>query len=243
MPSETAPIDVDAERLRRKREVALGYRVFAGLRWGDLGDGHITARDPERLDHMWMLRYQLPFERATIDDLVLVGPDGSVVEGDGGINTSGYLIHHPIHEARPDVVSVAHVHTAWGTAFSAEGRMIEPIIQEACVFYDDHAMFDDDEVQVQTTDGGKRIAVALGDNRAAILQNHGLLTTGPSVADTIASFVQMERVAEAHMKARDAKPIGREAALFAKEDLISVGFQTSFGYLVARHVGDPAVVG
>ncbi|MFZ8989499.1 MAG: hypothetical protein ACO2ZJ_04070 [Pseudohongiellaceae bacterium] len=33
-------------RARRKRECALGYRLFAAHRWGDLGDGHISARDP-----------------------------------------------------------------------------------------------------------------------------------------------------------------------------------------------------
>ena len=90
-------MDIEAERLKRKREVALGYRIFASLRWGDLGDGHITARDPEQPDHLWLLRYPLGFEQATIDDLVLVGPDGSTTDGDE-INMTAYNIHHPIHE-------------------------------------------------------------------------------------------------------------------------------------------------
>jgi len=51
--------EIEAERLRRKREVALGYRIFASLRWGDLGDGHITARDPEHTDCMWLLEYPI----------------------------------------------------------------------------------------------------------------------------------------------------------------------------------------
>ena len=45
-----------AERDRQLRDLALGYRLFAALRWGDLGDGHISSRDPERRDHMWLLR-------------------------------------------------------------------------------------------------------------------------------------------------------------------------------------------
>jgi ribulose-5-phosphate 4-epimerase/fuculose-1-phosphate aldolase len=102
------------------------------------------------------------------------------------------------------------VHTGWGTPFSAEVRMFEPITQESCVFFEDHALFDDEEVQVQSVDAGKRIADALGRNRAIILRNHGLLTVGDSVAEAVGSFVQMERVAEAHMKARDAVPISAE---------------------------------
>jgi len=235
-------LDPAAERLRRQREVALGYRIFASLRWGDLGDGHITARDPERPDHLWMLRHHVPFEHATVNDLVLIGPDGAIVEGTGQINITGYLIHHPIHEARPEIVSAAHAHGQWSTPFSAECRLLEPIVQEACIFYDDHSLFEGEEVQVSTYECGKRIAVALGENRAVILRNHGFLTTGRSVAETIQSFVQMERVAEAHLKAPNAKPISREAALAAKADLLGAG-DGDFGYLVARHVGDPSVVG
>ena len=35
------------ERAHRKRMCALGYRIFGALRWGMLGDGHVSARDPE----------------------------------------------------------------------------------------------------------------------------------------------------------------------------------------------------
>ena len=61
-------------RASRKRDVALGYRILAAQRWGDLGDGHISARDPERTDCFWLLRYGVSYHAATADDLVLVGP-------------------------------------------------------------------------------------------------------------------------------------------------------------------------
>jgi ribulose-5-phosphate 4-epimerase/fuculose-1-phosphate aldolase len=145
--------------------------------------------------------------------------------------------------ARPDVVSATHVHTAWGTPFSAEVRPIEPITQESCVFFEDHALFDDEEVQIQSTEGGKRIAAALGRNRAVILRNHGLLTVGARVDEAVGSFVQMERVAEAHMKARDPKPISAEAARWAKSDLTRFGAgRVAFQALVSRYVEDPSVV-
>lgn len=235
---------VDLERRKRKTETALGYRIFGALRWGDLGDGHITARDPERIDCFWLLRLGVSFERATVDDLVLVGPDGRVVEGHGPVNETAHRIHWPIHEARPDVVGAAHTHTQWGTPFSAERRFLEPITQEACAFYDDHSLFDDEEVQVMSIDCGKRIAAALGANRAVILANHGLLTTGVSMAETIAAFVTMERVAEATMKATAAQPISAESALRAKADLGPArSLEAGFEYLVSRYVPDVSVVG
>jgi ribulose-5-phosphate 4-epimerase/fuculose-1-phosphate aldolase len=237
--------DQSPEEVRqiRKRQVALGYRLLAAQRWGDTGDGHISARDPERTDCFWMLRLGVSYHAATVRDLVLVGPDGKLVEGEGFINVAGYYIHHPILAARPDAVSATHVHTGWGTPFSAEVRPIEPITQEACIFFEDHAIFDDEEVQIQSTEGGERIAKALGNNRAVVLRNHGLLTVGSRVDESVGTFVLMERVAEAHMKARHAKPISRDAALYAKADLVRYGAgRFNFSALVARHVGDPSIV-
>jgi len=241
--TDPAALSSDEIRARRKRDVALGYRILAAQRWGDLGDGHISARDPDRTDCFWMLRYGVSYHVARVSDLVLVGPDGELVEGEGAINVAAYYIHHPILMARPDAVSATHVHTGWGTPFSAEVRPIEPITQESCIFFEDHAIFDDEEVQVQSVEGGKRIAVALGAHRAVILRNHGLLTVGDRVDESVGSFVHMERVAEAHMKARDAKPISPEAARYAQADLRRFGpGRVAFRALVARHIGDESVV-
>jgi ribulose-5-phosphate 4-epimerase/fuculose-1-phosphate aldolase len=234
---------IDEIRARRKRDCALGYRLLAANRWGDAGDGHISARDPEQTDHFWMLRYGVSYHEATTDDLVLVAPDGSLAAGTGFVNVAGYYIHYPILRTRPDAVSAVHVHTGWGTPFSAEARLFQPITQESCIFFEDHALFDDEEVQVQSLEAGQRIADALGNTRAIILRNHGLLTVGDSVAEAVGSFIQMERVAEAHMKARDPKPISREAALFAQKDLVQFGIgRGAFRAMVTRHIGDPECV-
>jgi ribulose-5-phosphate 4-epimerase/fuculose-1-phosphate aldolase len=242
--------NTDTERRTRKRELALAYRLFAVFRWGDLGDGHITARDPDRTDCFWVLRSGLSFHKATVDDLVLVGSTGAVVEssepdvGNVGFNETAYNIHWPIHEARPDIVAAAHTHTQWGTPFSAERRLLPPITQEACMVYDDHSVFDDEEVQVQSIDGGKRIAAALGSNRAVILANHGLLTTGPGVAEATATFVTMERVCEAVLKAPGAHPISDRSAAVAKEGLrVPASFRRAFEDLVDRHIANPDAVG
>jgi len=230
-------------RAEYKRQTALGYRLFAAMRWGDMGDGHITARDPERPDCFWLLRLGVPYNNATVHDLLLVGPDGSLVEGDGIINPAAYHIHHPLLAARPDVVSAAHVHTPWGTPFSAEVRLVEPVTQESCYWFERHTIFDDEEVDILDVDGGKRIAAALGDLPAIVLRNHGLLTVGVEPADAVGSFVHFERVAEANLKARDAKPISAEAARHARRGL---GDGTSgsywFWWLVGRHIPDPTVV-
>jgi ribulose-5-phosphate 4-epimerase/fuculose-1-phosphate aldolase len=218
-PSAGEPAIADPAELRgyRKRQLALAYRVFGAAGWGTLGDGHISARDPERTDCFWLGRYGAPFRRMTVEDLVLVRPDGSI-EGGGHINPAAYWIHAPVHEARPDIVSAAHCHTPYGTPFSAMVAKLEPISQEACYFYEDHEIFDDEEVDIKSTDGGKRIATAIGDARAVVLRNHGLLTVAGSVAAAVGFFMLMERCAEVQVKARDARPISPEAARIVHDD-------------------------
>ena len=180
----------------------------------------------------------MPFGEATPDALVLIGPDGSLVEGGQGTNWPGYYIHWPILAARPDLVSATHTHTPYGTPFTAQAQPIAPITQEACIFYDDHGLFDDEEVQVQSVACGERIAAALGRNRAVLLYNHGLLTVGASAAEAVAWFVLLERVAEAHLKAPAARPISHNAALYAKADLATAAqAQDAFDHLVRHHLG------
>jgi ribulose-5-phosphate 4-epimerase/fuculose-1-phosphate aldolase len=229
--------DSGEERAERRRQLVLGYRLFAALRWGDLGDGHISARDPELTDHFWLLRYGVAFGEATDDDLVLVAPDGSTADG-RPIGPAAHHIHQPIHEARPDVIGAAHTHTQWGTPWSANARLFAPITQEACAFFDDHALFDDEEVDVLSTDGGKRIATALGEMKGIILRNHGLLTVGASVGEAVGWYVMMERVAEAHCKAPDARPISPDGAAIAYRVLNTphAGWR-HFRWLVASHLG------
>ena len=221
------PIDtvrsVEAERAHRKRMCAIGYRIFGAMRWGQLGDGHISARDPERTDHFWVLDWGVPFRFATVGDLVLVGPDGSVSDADGkptgAVNTAGYNIHAPLLAARPDVVSAAHTHTGYGTPWSANVAPFRAISQESCAYVFDQALFDDEEVEVLSTDGGKRIAAALGDRKFCILRNHGLLTVAPTVEGAVGFFVMAERVAEVHVKAPEAQAISDESAAVAARTL------------------------
>jgi ribulose-5-phosphate 4-epimerase/fuculose-1-phosphate aldolase len=245
-PTAAEPVFGDPARLRahRKRRLALGYRIFGALRYGSLGDGHISARDPERTDHFWLARYGVPFGQVTVDDLVLVAPDGSVAEGHGWINPAAYHIHAPVHEARPDIVSAAHIHTPYGTSFAAKAQLLEPISQESCTFFEDHSLFDDEEVDVASTAGGKRIAAALGSAKAVILRNHGPLTVGTTVDSAVGFFLQLERAAEVHVKVADARPISAEAARAAYRLVGSeqTGRQL-FEWSLRTHIPDPAVVG
>lgn len=212
---EPARATFEEERLHRKRRLAAAYRVFA-LKGYDHGlAGHITARDPEFEDRFWVAPIGPWFGHIRVSDLVLVDHDGNILAGEGPINQAGFAIHSELHKARPDVIAAAHSHSLYGKAWSALGRLLDPISQDACFFYENHVLFEDYTGIVFDTSEGKRIAEALGDKRAAILQNHGILTVGKSVESAVASYVSFEVACQTQLLAEAAgtiKPIGHEIA-------------------------------
>ncbi len=219
--AEPEGASLDELRAWRRERAALAYRTMAASRWGELGDGHVTARDPERLDHFWLLRYDVPFPEATADAMVLIGPDGKPAEGQGvTINVAAYFIHSPILAARPDVISAVHTHTPYGTPFSAFVEPLAMMSQESCAFVDRQAVWDNEMVDVLDIESGKDLAAALDDKRLVTMRNHGLLTVGASVDEAMGWFILAERAAETHVKARQGgKPISDEAARAAAESM------------------------
>jgi ribulose-5-phosphate 4-epimerase/fuculose-1-phosphate aldolase len=195
---------LEDERLHRKQRLAGAFRLFARYGFDEGVAGHITARDPELTDHFWVNPFGQYFGTIKASDLILVNHRGEVVEGRGAVNAAAFAIHSAVHRARPDVVAAAHTHSVYGKAWSALGRLLDPINQDACIFYRDHALMTDYTGVVVDPAQGDRIAQTLGQHKAIILQNHGLLTVGQSVDEAAFWFVAMERTCQAQLLAQAA---------------------------------------
>ena len=206
MPLPPTFASVEDERQHRKERLAAGFRLFSRFGFDEGVAGHITARDPELEDHFWVNPFGMHFSQIRASDLILVNHDGEVVQGDYRVNTAAFAIHSQVHAARPDCVAAAHSHSTYGRAWSALGRKLDPITQDVCAFYDDHAVFDDYTGVVLDVEEGKRIAHALGDSKAIILRNHGLLTVGHSVDEAVWWFITMERSCQVQLLAEAAGP-------------------------------------
>ena len=192
------------ERKHRKQMLAAAFRLFAKFGFDEGVAGHITARDPECPDHFWVNPFGMYFGQIRASDLILVNHRGEVVEGKYPVNVAAFAIHSQVHRARPDVIAAAHSHSTYGKAWSSLGRLLDPITQDACAFYEDHAVFQDFAGVVYETSEGERIAQALGSNKAAILRNHGLLTVGHTVEEAAWWFITMDRSCHAQLLAEAA---------------------------------------
>src|SRR5215510_2155859 len=128
---------VEEERRHRKERLAAAFRLFGKFGFEEGVAGHITARDPEHLDTFWVNPLGMPFGHVRVSDLIRVDDDSNVVEGDAMVNSAAFAIHSQVHGARPDVQAAAHSHSQYGRAWSTLGRLLDPITQDVCAFYDD----------------------------------------------------------------------------------------------------------
>jgi ribulose-5-phosphate 4-epimerase/fuculose-1-phosphate aldolase len=192
------------ERQHRKERLAAGFRLFSKFGFDEGIAGHITARDPEFTDTFWVNGFGMSFSMIKASNLIRVNHKGEVVEGNHPVNAAAFAIHSSIHAARPDSVAAAHSHSTYGRAFATLGRKLDPITQDVCAFYNDHALYEDYGGVAVDLNEGQQIAQALGPHKAAILQNHGLLTVGETVDEAVWWFITMERSCQVQLLAEAA---------------------------------------
>jgi ribulose-5-phosphate 4-epimerase/fuculose-1-phosphate aldolase len=231
------------ERRHRKQQLAAALRVFGRLGYDEGVAGHITVRDPEDPEKFWVNPFGVSFGRIRVKDLVLVDRDGAVVEGTRAVNRGAFVIHSAIHDLRPDVVAAAPAHSIHGRALAALGAPLRPVVQEACAFFEDQSTYTDYNGLALEEDEGRRMAEALGGNRAVVLQNHGVITVGGSIEEAAYWFVSFDRAAQVQLLAESAgtpayldDAAARLAhAQFGSPKLARFSFQILFDDIVHAH--------
>lgn len=140
--------------------------------------GNVSARDGSRL---LITPSALPYEQMTVDDLVTLDLDGTVLAGERE-PSSEWRVHVAVYAARPEVGALVHTHSEHATAWSATGRALG---------------------ETQTTryaaSGGDEIAAAataaLGDRAAVLLGSHGVLAIGATPGAALEVCVAVEQAA------------------------------------------------
>lgn len=192
---------VSDEEWELRVNLAACYRLIASYGWDDLVFTHVSARVPGSEEHFLINAYGLLFEEMTASSLVKVDLDGNkVMDTDFEINPAGFVIHSAIHAARPDAHCVLHTHTRAGVAVSAQADGLKPVSQTSLFPYSSLAYHDYEGVAL-LDDEKPRLVADLGEKRALILRNHGLLTVGPTVADAFLLMYLLETACQIQLLA------------------------------------------
>lgn len=217
------------ERQHVLKHMACAFRVFGRKGYNEGTAGHMSVRDPVDPSTFWINPLGQHFSLMRVSDLVHVDSNGNVLP-DGNqavINKAGFKIHSHLHKARPNVNAACHTHSEYGRAWSAFGREIEMLNQDSCMFYKKHTVYRNFGGVVLEDEEGERLAQALGDNKAIILQNHGLLTVGETVDEAAYLFTLLERTCKVQLQVEMASRGGLERNIIGDEEAYYTYFNTS----------------
>lgn len=192
---------VSEEEWKVRVDLAAAYRLAHLHGWTTtLIYNHISARVPGPDHHFLLNPFGLRWDEVTASNLVKVNLDGNILDDTPyKINNAGYTIHSAIHAAREDAMCVIHTHTEAGMTLSALDEGLIYTNQDAMMFYG-HTAYHDFEGIALDLGERERLVQDLGDNKVMILRNHGLLTTGTSVADAWVQMYFLEKVCSAQLK-------------------------------------------
>ena len=195
-PSFTPTAEKLLPDLTPREELVLLARTLWREGYNDHLAGHITINCGDGT--LWCNPWLMTWDEIRPRDVIRIDLDGNVVEGDWPVPL-GIPLHLELHRARPDATAIAHAHTRFGRAWSATGKPLEPLSQDACAFHDDLSIFDEYSGVVYDTDEGGALARALGPNKAVLLRHHGILTVGETVDEAAFWLHLLERCCEAQL--------------------------------------------
>ena len=191
-PAEMKPANMSAEEWQARVDLAAVYRLTAHYGWDDVIYNHSSMRVPGEPRMFLMKKHELLYTEVTASNLVKVSMDADLDEK-AGVNRPGFTLHGGVLAGRPDVNCALHMHTEAGMTIAALKHGLRMLSQPAVRFYKRIGYHAYEGI---TEDFGERERINrdLGQNKALIMHNHGLLTVGKSARDT---FVLMHHLAEA----------------------------------------------
>jgi ribulose-5-phosphate 4-epimerase/fuculose-1-phosphate aldolase len=177
-------------------QLAAAYRIFHHLGWTEMIFNHITLRVPGPEKLLLINPFGLHYSEISASNLVLIDLEGGAVrESKWPVNRAGFVIHSAIHGAIEGAHCVMHTHTTTGMAVASLKEGLSPTNFYAAQLHGQVAYHDFEGITVEPREK-ERLVRSLGDKRALILRNHGLLTWGPSLPEAFMMLWTLQRACD-----------------------------------------------
>lgn len=167
--------------------------------------GNVSGRDRET---GWMVIKPsgVPYEELTPENMVIVGPDQEIIEGDltPSIDT---ITHLYVYRHRPDVFGIVHTHSPYATSFAVLGRGL-PACLTTCGLVGGKVPLGSYAPPIGQDNIGKEMLRIIGDAYAVIMRSHGVFTIGHSASHATRVAVEVEEIARiTHLALLIGEPI------------------------------------
>ncbi|MBH68644.1 MAG: class II aldolase [Rhodospirillaceae bacterium] len=203
-------INMSDQEWQIRLDLAAAFRLVELYGWSDMLATHLSARIPGSDDEFLINPVGILFEEMTASTLVKVDIEGNILsDTDLSINPAGYTIHSAIHLGRPDAGCVIHTHTAAGLGVATQKTGLLPLTQMALAVIA-QTSYHNYEGPAFDLDERDRLIKDLADKNVLILNNHGLLTVGTSVAEAFIWMYRAERACRFQLSFQQAGVEARE---------------------------------
>jgi ribulose-5-phosphate 4-epimerase/fuculose-1-phosphate aldolase len=230
---------VSPDEWQTRVDLACAYRLAAHHGWDDLIFTHLSARVPGPDEHFLINPMGLMFEEVTASNLIKIDLAGNILSPTSyAINPAGFIIHSCIHAARHDLGAVFHTHTVAGIAVSTQKQGLLPMSQAALAFYNLLAYHDYEGLALNEEEI-PRLVADLGQHKALILRNHGLLSAGATIAEAYLILFMLEKACQIQLAAQgngaellmQPQPM---VDLVAKQAAFAFGFAADMNWQAAK---------
>ena len=183
-----------------KRQLVLGSRILANEGVLD-GLGHLSVRNPENPNSFFQSRSLAP-QFITMDDIMEIGLDGTVIQGIEGKKPYGErVLHGAVMAGRADIGAVFHGHPIPVIPFTVcRDKPLLPVFNYGSLFYNGISFYDDSDVSsggiVFSYEEGERISRCLGDRWACLMRGHGVVVAADNIPQAVIDTIFMVRNAE-----------------------------------------------
>ena len=182
----------EEEEYQNRIDLAASYHLADLYGFSDIIWNHITCKTSAKKNTFLINRFGLRFNEVTASNLLEIDLDGNIVNGEGDINYTGFVIHGAIHNSRKDLHCVMHSHSRYGLAVSCLKNGLEILIQDSAMFHK-RISYHDWKGMSTSIEECESISRDLGKNNSMILRNHGLLTTGKTIGEAFMLMYYLDR--------------------------------------------------
>lgn len=215
MTREVSSLEREADEPRLSAlllRLAQAHRILAAQGHGDGTLGHVSVRDPQGRG-FWLKRSDIGMDEVTGErDLLLVGFDGEVLAGTGGLHSEW-----PIHAAPMlhdlSVQAVVHTHARAAALLSAADLTITPLTSDgAYLAAHPVRVHRAPRAHIDDRSSAEDMLATMGAGPLLLVRNHGIVTRAASLEIATLTAMFAERAAETQLKALAAGSIFSEAA-------------------------------
>ena len=186
-------------------DFAAASRILADQGVFDVA-GHVTMRHPGHPERFLMSRSLAP-ALITADDIMEFDLDCVPCDPRGRNPFLERYLHGEIFKARPDVMAIAHSHSAAVIPFGLVQTPMRAMyhnaafIAEGVPVFDIRDKFGVTDIVVSSPERGAALAAVLADKAVALLRAHGVVVVGPNLRAAVFRAVFTEVNARVQLQA------------------------------------------